>query len=485
MGPYRKQLYHTSGPIRRNAIRVPGTRYEVREEEEHTASQAALWRAVWMHMLGSRDSALLLGDLMDEFLNSSDGTAKPEVPPTPSFIFSLGLDPELKELARRCGLKRGGRKTEVIDRIVSAWQHDAPGVRSALRRAESGDTPAQSLGASSRGSSAGCSSSCGSGSSISAGTLAAGGGSPAVSSFVEGINCVCASPASRMHLATVTCRECASRVHASCVSISSQLDAITCPHCIAATLNPFAPALVGPMRPLLRLVAAASPAQVQFQQPVTHTIDFEVTSDVVAMASSGAAGTGKRIELRTFLVRKLTEAPGAKRNHRWPLRARVYLNTVELPIHQQPQAWDGHHHKDRNEDLPLILRGVRTGRNRLLIISCDAEPHIAAILLVQQATHRDLRDEVQIASPIASPISIPSRFPRLRASSSLCMPPSPGLPTSAPKAMPPSASNRRPRPHPSPGHAHRSPSLRCPPLPYPCGEAPCGSVRPPLAAGDP
>jgi uncharacterized membrane protein YgcG len=63
---------------------------------------------------------------------------------------------------------------------------------------------------------------------------------------------------------------------------------------------------------------------------------------------------------------------------------------------QQPQAWDGHAYKDRNEDKPLSIHRsyVRPGRNLLVLTSYDPQPHVAVLLLSEPRTWSELVEAV-------------------------------------------------------------------------------------------
>lgn len=100
------------------------------------------------------------------------------------------------------------------------------------------------------------------------------------------------------------------------------------------------------------------------------------------------------MQLRTFLA----NPSNGKRNHRWPLRSSITINGMRTGnLVQQPQAWDGHAYKDRNEDKPLSLHRsyLRTGRNRISLSSYDAQPHVAVLLLCEPRTWREVADAVQ------------------------------------------------------------------------------------------
>ena len=71
---------------------------------------------------------------------------------------------------------------------------------------------------------------------------------------------------------------------------------------------------------------------------------------------------------------------------RWPLRSQVTLNGYDAgPVPQQPQVWDGHGYKDRNEDRPLQLpkQHLRSGLNRLCVTSLDAAPHVVVLIAAE------------------------------------------------------------------------------------------------------
>ena len=91
------------------------------------------------------DALIGLSDVADAAGSSG---AKPEAPPVPPGLYNLRLDPDLKAICRRAGLRLSGRKNEVLARIVTAWQNESPRIRSAVGAIlGTGTTGASSSGA--------------------------------------------------------------------------------------------------------------------------------------------------------------------------------------------------------------------------------------------------------------------------------------------------------------------------------------------------
>ena len=355
--------------------------------------------------------------LLSEALGMSTGgggsspAAKPEVPSPPPQLYNLRLEPDLKALCRKVGLRLGGRKGEVLQRLLLAWQNDAPNARATIR-AELGLEPAAppAPAAHRATSSSSCAALGGGGGSSSSSSkvvvedaaAAPGGGGGAngggSSSGGARVRCLCTNLPGAGAGPTATCVECGCAVHLQCVDLLGvgrrppPPEQILCPHCTAATIAPFAPGAVEhpAFKAKLKFVYPASPLQLSHAVPPNQmTFDFIVPASLADHEPSAGA-TAARVELRCFLSKTLTSFE--RRSIRWPLQSRLFLNGREILVPQQPQAWDGHAYKDRNEDMPLVLSrpgldGVRAGRNHLFLTSYDALDHIAVRPHQHRHTH--------------------------------------------------------------------------------------------------
>ena len=347
-------------------------------------------------------------------LGSTHGGSKldlSEVPRVPVALYNLRLDPELKALCGKLGLRRGGRKAEVLERLIHSWNNDAPqarkliqeflGLSSSAMQAR-GHVPAtavssMNIGQGSLAEIAGMARSLTSG--LSPSLMP---GLAAVSEHSQGgppLRCICTSHIRMPIGKELTCKECGFAVHAHCVGIHSPgltttaSDKFVCPQCVSATLLPFRPGIQDYLgfKAKVQYLPAASPLQLSnVLAPNQITFEFEVPAPL-AGASGGISS--RRLELRCFLAKLLNTS--SKRFQRWPLRTRLFLNGRELPVHQLPQSWDGHAYKDRNEDAPLVLGPhVRPGRNRLFITSYDPQPHLAVLMVCDARTPDQLMSEI-------------------------------------------------------------------------------------------
>ena len=181
-----------------------------------------------------------------------ESTTKPEgaCEPVPNQLYSLKLEPDLKDVCRRTHMRLSGRKTEVLARIERGWHIDSPGVRDAVRiainpcsfssRGSGANSNAMSYGGTSGSSNSSNSSSTHGGYSlkITVPLPKNGGGS--------NVRCVCNSQ--HMLPAMVKCCECGALLHPTCVHVpdhEASTPSFACALCKAAWLDPFIPMLVG------------------------------------------------------------------------------------------------------------------------------------------------------------------------------------------------------------------------------------------------
>lgn len=324
-------------------------------------------------------------------------------PPVPQSLFRLRLDPELKEICRLSGLRKAGRKGEVLDRVVRAWRNDLPEVRSAVESVLNPRRPHHYGGGNSGvpgNSSIGVPdnsflSTTSSGGGSSTYSHPAGFGTPPGGHDDPGMRCICAAPNIRFPQGNVLCSECGNTLHLGCLGLSPHVTpppGFTCAACVVGWLLPFQPALKELLRPKVRMLPGATTSQLQpgWSGPTnSNWIEFE--------CPAAAFDAGRRVELRCFLATMLGEPPTSRKLHRWPLRTVVFLNGGQQPVSQQPQAWDGHAYKDRGEDKPLVLpsSSLRVGTNRIYMTSYDAQAHVASVCLTESRSPAQLVEEVK------------------------------------------------------------------------------------------
>ena len=286
--------------------------------------------------------------------------AKPEAEPVPAGLYNLRLDPELKNICRRAGLRLGGKKNEVLARIEMAWANDSPSGREAVRAALA--IPARAGGSMMGSGSAsgydpraaatfrsGSSSFSGFGHTVGAGAGAGGSGSVANSK----LQCWCMR-SSHGHLRNqsgplVTCMQCDSQHHASCVNVppmeaASKTD-WSCAACRATWLDPFSPVVMTETIDSVTLSPGASPVTLQ-QYYIPGATMMQVSGsgppnaahiefDLSAAVAFGLLGGTRRLELRSFLP----NPSYGRTSHRWPLRTSIFVNMSSVGgVHQQPQV---------------------------------------------------------------------------------------------------------------------------------------------------
>ena len=350
-------------------------------------------------------------DMLIALLDNEDEAAREESKPNPPNLKNLRLDPELKDLCRKCGLKVSGRKQDLLQRLTNAFMNDLPGARAAICNA-SGHVPSSrerprwqthtaaaatpTTALPSVPLDAGVASSSGTGG---GGDAAASRGIHSTASGRESMHCFCASPSLLLPAGILRCSECSVGLHAHCLGLSP-LSAmhITCPTCLASNLNPFSPVVRTAAHPakLHYLPGTSSHNAGAHAAPSSHTLEFDLPPALYHATLSH----GRRFELRCFLASDVVTERGEKSgrqrsSHRWPLQTRLFFNSRETPVGQQPQAWDGHHLKDRHEDTPLVLQGVRPGRNRIIMTACDTQSHVAAIVVTEPRSVSQLIEEVR------------------------------------------------------------------------------------------
>jgi hypothetical protein len=171
----------------------------------------------------------------------------------PHQIFSLRLEPELKNLCRRLGLKLSGRRAEVIDRIQQAWNNSS----------RSRDTVRAALGLATGGGSVGTGGSSGATSGGSSGIVGgttdrgaaayqlSGRGGIDVSSvpIPNSVRCCCTSTEERPHM--LRCAECGCRQHSVCMGAGTAVEraGYVCAVCRATWLDPFHPVVLADAEP--------------------------------------------------------------------------------------------------------------------------------------------------------------------------------------------------------------------------------------------
>ena len=339
---------------------------------------------------------------------------KPEAPPMPNQLYSLRLDPDLKDICRCTHMRLSGRKTEVLARIERGWDIDSPGVRDAVRRAinprsfSSGSYSSSSSGGSSGGSSFWSSTSYGGASCSSSSSSSIGGHGFKItvplpsSGGVSNVRCVCNS---RHMLPTmVTCCECGALMHPTCVHVPYQeasTPSFACASCKATWLDPFLPMIVdreqsdrlGCRTDGAALVASLNPLLAAFRQ------QFYVPGANQMQLSNVGQPNVTHMDLELSSARLHDLLLGKK---------------LEVPSHAtQPCAWPGQHGLD-----PLYAQ-TRACLARVCLARVCPIPR--ASLACANAKHALPRLWPLPPSPPASPPTLP---PTSRPSSPATSPPS-------------------------------------------------------------
>ena len=273
-----------------------------------------------------------------EFTNFVE--TKPEAPPLPSGLYSMRLEPELKDICRRLHLRLSGRKSEVLGRIEHAWKCNNPGVRELILGAKElhsspifdfsshQRTPSVSVAGPGGGGSGSSSSSSSSLPPVKV-TLT-NGGNIIASTSLGGVhhpnNVLCCCNSRHMASPMVRCCECGSLLHPSCVQVHSSeasTKSYVCALCRAVCLDPFLPIvlektwaqLAGAPAGVLEASArhgvaayrqqysirGASQTQISgIGQPNTCYMDFELSSHHIHELL-----LGKRLEVRSGLANSL------------------------------------------------------------------------------------------------------------------------------------------------------------------------------------
>lgn len=295
-------------------------------------------------------------------------------------LHNLKVD-ELKNVCREVGLRLSGRKQDLLDRIHSCIREGSFASRQRLH-----DSLVRRLGAVPTNRSVPSSSSS------APPRLAPDAPLAAAAQPDRTIRCLCSSQFS--HGLMIACDECDMWQHCACIGIQPHAvpDSYVCARCRSTTLDPFLE-VDASFQGRCWLVPGANSLQMSgMVQPNTTRESVTIST---AMTSELASGV-RQLVLRTFLAN-----PGAKRNHRWPLRSSLALNGTATPIVQQPQAWDGISCKDRNEDEPLALprSQLRFAANTIALTSYDPVAHIAVCQLVRPVGVEELAALVRARTP--------------------------------------------------------------------------------------
>ena len=299
-------------------------------------------------LLGLRHMATFqaLDLFLEQALSEAPYSAKPEAPPVPPGLYNLRVEPELKEICRRAGLRVTGRKSELLARIECAWENDSPSGREAVRavlRVDTSSRVAHGLAAAPASASSGAS------------RWSVPGGGAASSSIPDArhLRCWCTTESSWSRppggISCVRCSECGGYHHTSCVHVppleAGRTDYVCAP-CRATWLDPFAPVVVSQRLdggPLTDGSSAVVNQQIYLKPAAplhissggahrnSRVYDFDIAHFVCSSIYSGM----RRLEMRCFLP----NPPGGRQNLRWPLRSQVSLNNVDVgAVPQQPQV---------------------------------------------------------------------------------------------------------------------------------------------------
>ena len=171
-------------------------------------------------------------------------------PPLPTGLYNLRLDPELKDICRRAGLRLSGRKSEILARIERAWANDSPSgraaVRAVLEKPAPNSMPSNMIRLPNHAANHGNGWGWGCGTALGGGASSSGGGQSAAPNPAPKMHCWCTV---RLHSTscappTIKCSECGYAQHITCANVSPAEKGRTdyvCVSCRSTWLDPFSP----------------------------------------------------------------------------------------------------------------------------------------------------------------------------------------------------------------------------------------------------